>query len=201
MDINKKLDTVLNESGLSRVYEHTQRHDYGTISAFRYAPDCGAGKPYTRQQNMQRTRSLLAKLRALGYGVTAIKGKFREGEGREVSEESFLVVDMQDKGNLRSHLLALGEEFEQDSVVYGNPRDGAWLVGTNHCPKGSDMPEYGQQKHIGDLTLGKSGMFYSSVRGRPFVIEDFVEYGVLKYPTELRSVVSEAQKHWADLGE
>lgn len=201
MGIENKLTKALNESGLSRVYEHTRHHDYGTISAFRYAPDCGKGKPYTRQQNMKRSRSLLAKLRAQGYGVTSIKGRFKEGEGREVSEESFLVIDMQDKGNLRARLFALGEEFEQDSVVYGVPNKGAWLIGTNECPKSPDMPNYGQEKPIGTPTFGKDGIFYSSVAGRPFVIEDYCEYGVLKYPTELRSVMNEANMDWRELGD
>jgi len=110
-----KYSEIITESGLSRVYRATQAHDFGTITAYRYAPECGTGTPYTYAQNQKRNASLLAKLRALGYGVTSIKGSYIENYGspdaREVGENSFLVIDLQDRGTLRDDLLALGEEL------------------------------------------------------------------------------------------
>ena len=32
--------SYLQESGLSRIWKHSEEHDYGTITANRYAPDC-----------------------------------------------------------------------------------------------------------------------------------------------------------------
>ena len=195
---------IINESGLSRVYRSTQKHDYGTITAFRYAPECGTGEPYTYQQNQQRNKSLLAKLRSAGYGVTAIKGSYIENYGsqdaREVGENSFLVIDLQDKGSLKQVLLALGEEFEQDSIIYGAAGGVGALIGTNHCPEG--YPGYHNEVPQGGALFGKSGEFMSRVKGRPFVFAEsaeIMEYGVARYPSELRGPRTIGSKPWQDL--
>lgn len=199
-----KVKDILNESGLSRVYQHTRKHDYGTITAFRYAPDCGTGEPYTLEQNQKRNSSLLSKLRAAGYGVTAISGSYIENygspEAREVSENSFLVVDLQDRGTLKRDLLRLGEEFEQDSIIFGEAGGAGVLIGTNHCPGG--YPGYHNEIPQGGALFGKSGEFMSRVSGRPFVFNEsatITEYGVARYPTELRGIVEQSRKNWTDL--
>lgn len=199
-----KITDLINESGLSRVYALTQAHDYGTITAYRYAPECGTGKPYTHQQNQQRNQSLLAKLRSAGYGVTSIKGSYIENYGspdaREVGESSFLVVDIQDKGTLEAALLALGREFEQDSIIFGQAGGQGTLIGTNQCPGG--YPGFGKKAKQGGAIFGKTGEFMSRVNGRPFVFaedSELVEYGVAKYPTELRGIVEQSKKPWHEL--
>jgi hypothetical protein len=199
-----KIKEVITESSLSRVYRQTRDHDYGTITAFRYAPECGSGEPYTHQQNSQRNRSLLAKLRSAGYGVTSIKGSYIENYGsedeREVGENSFLVVDIQDSGRLKSDLVRLGGEFEQDSVIFGEAGGVGVLIGTNHCPGG--YPGYGREVAQGGAIFGKTGEFMSRVAGRPFVFAEsleLTEYGVARFPTELRGSVAEARRHWSEL--
>lgn len=199
-----KYNEIIKESGLSRVFRATQNHDYGTITAFRYAPECGTGKPYTYQQNQQRNASLLAKLRAAGYGVTSIKGSYIENYGskdaREVGENSFLVVDIKDTGRLKQDLLSLGAQFEQDSIIFGSAGDVGTLIGTNHCPGG--YPGYGVESPQGGAVFGKTGEFMSRVAGRPFVFsegQELVEYGIAKYPTELRGIVEASRKHWSEL--
>ena len=199
-----KYSEIITESGLSRVYKATQAHDFGTITAYRYAPECGTGTPYTYAQNQKRNASLLAKLRARGYGVTSIKGSYIENYGspdaREVGENSFLVIDLQDRGTLRDDLLALGEEFEQDSIIYGAAGAHGTLIGTNHCPGG--YPGYHNEAVQGGAIFGKGGEFMSRVKGRPFIFaegEQLEEYGVAKFPSELRGVVEQSKKHWSQL--
>lgn len=195
----------LNESGLSRIYKHTLWHDYGTITAFRYAPDCGEGTPYTKKENLQRNASLVAKLRAEGYSVTKIKGSYIENYGtddeKEVGENSFIVIDIADKGNLKKTLMKLGEEFEQDSIIFGEAGGPASLIGTNRCPKG--YPGYHKVARQGGALFGKTGEFMSRVKGRPFVFaeENTIEeeYGVCKFPTELRGPVTMAKMDWWEL--
>ena len=48
-----KLKNLIKESGLSRIWKHMSEHDTGTISAFRYARDCGLGKRYTKNENLK----------------------------------------------------------------------------------------------------------------------------------------------------
>ena len=140
-----KVKEILTES-LSRIWQHVNEHDYGTVTAFRYARDCNKGEPYTRRENLQRNASLLAKLRAKGYGVTAIDGGYIEGHttelAREVLENSFLVVDRQNRGDLLDTLKQLGEEFEQDSILFGTAGKAPSLYGTSNCP--NNWPAYGQ---------------------------------------------------------
>lgn len=199
-----KISDLLNESGLSRIYAATQKHDYGTITAFRYAPECGTGTPYSFKENQQRNKSLLAKLKLAGFSVTSIKGSYIENYGtpdaREVGENSFLVVDIQDKGNLKSVLLALGEEFEQDSIIFGTAGGTGVLIGTNHCPGG--YPGYHKEAVQGGAIFGKSGEFMSRVNGRPFVFAEsteLVEHGYAKYPSELRGPYLVSKQHWSNL--
>lgn len=194
----------LQESSLSRVYHSTLHHDYGIISANRYGPDCGKGEPYTYRQNVQRTKSLLHKLRLARYSVTSIRGSYIENYGsdeeHEVGENSFLVVDIQNIGTLRETLLRLGEEFEQDGVIIGSASGPAILVGTNHCPLA--YPGYMVEISLGDAIFGKTGEFMSRVNGRPFVFAesvDLIEYGTAKFPTELRGHAILSKKEWNNL--
>jgi hypothetical protein len=199
-----KVKDIITESSLSRVYRATRDHDFGTITAFRYAPECGTGEPYSLRENQQRNSSLLAKLRAGGYGVTSIKGSYIENYGspdaREVGENSFLVVDIQDRGNLLETLLKLGEEFEQDSIIYGRAGEQGTLIGTNHCPGG--YPGYHKEAPQGGAIFGKTGEFMSRVGGRPFIFAESADvqyYGIARYPTELRGLVEQARRPWRDL--
>lgn len=191
----------LNESSLSRVYKHYQKHDTGTISAFRYARDCGNGKQYTVSENLQRSAVLKAKLLKLGYGVTKIKGTYIENYGkenaREVDEESYFVVDSKDGGKLRQDLIALGGEFDQDSITFSKADGEYYLISTNTCPSaypgngkvGKEeklgKPNYGTKyfKDENDKTV--EAEFFSKVKGRVFVFreadEKTVELGKLSF--------------------
>jgi hypothetical protein len=195
---------ILKESSLSRVYAQTRKHDYGVITASRQARDCGEGDPYTAAENSKRNDSLLAKLRAARFGVTAIRGSYIENYGSpeavEVGENSFLVIDLRNSGKLREVLLSLGEEFEQDCILFGKAGDVGTLIGTNHCPKG--YPGYHNEVPQGGALFGKTGEFMSRVGGRPFVFAEsieLVEYGIAKFPTELRGPVALSKKPWQEL--
>lgn len=197
----------LNESSLSRIYRQTRKHDYGIITAFRKTDSCDHGKPYTKNQNLQRNKSLLAKLRAKSYSVTKIKGSYIENYGtknaREVGENSFLVVDILRRGDLKNTLMKLGQEFDQDCILFGEAGKDGVLISTNKCPDGyPGKGKIGVHDKQGGAVFGKSGQFMSRVKGRPFVFSEDViieSYGLLKYPTELRGVVYLSQKDWQDI--
>jgi len=167
---------ILSESSLTRVYQQSLKHDTGTISAFRYATECGEGKPYSKSDNKKRNKVLKAQLQQHGYGITKVDGVYIENFGkkdkeREVAEDVFLVVDLKDDGNLEKTLRKLGEVWDQDSILF-IPKGGksGQLIGTNHCPDG--YPDYGKKVNFKNALFGQSGEFLTKVNGRPFVLKE-----------------------------
>ena len=168
---------VIAESSLSRLYTHNEKHDCAAMTAFRTARDCGDGEKYSKKENKQRNKSLAAKLKSAGYGVTRLQGTYPEG-GSTAKEESFFIVDNNDKGNLETNIKRLGSEFEQDSVLFMpkgsiNNKTKAYLVGTNRCPNNW----LGGNKEV--FNKGKMGydspIYTSKVNGRPFIFESVLE--------------------------
>lgn len=172
--INYLKESLMVESSLSRVWTHNEQHDCGALTAFRKAENCGEGKPYTHKENMARNKSLLAKLQSKGYGVTTLRGIYPEG-GESVAEISFFVVDLKDTGTLLDDIKSLGEEFDQDSVLFipkGSIKgeDKAYLVGTNKCP--DNWLGYGKTEVFNKGKMGYDSPIYTSyVNGRPFIFE------------------------------
>ena len=171
-------DVNLQESSLSRIWKHSQLHQTGTITAFRYARDCGDGKEYTKGENKARNKKLESKLLSKGYGITKIQGVYIENYKSkneiEVKEESFFVVDLKDNKKLLSDLKKLGREFDQDSICFGLEGGRRYTVfGTNDCPNA--YPGLGKNVKLGDAIFGKGGKFMSKVNGRPFIFSGSVK--------------------------
>ena len=78
----KSYKQILNESSLSRLWKHNEEHDAAALTAFRKGADCGEGEPYSKKDNAKRNKSLLAKLKIKGYGVTKLHGSYRSEERR-----------------------------------------------------------------------------------------------------------------------
>lgn len=176
MDITEEVN--LQESSLSRIWKHSQLHQTGTITAFRYARDCGEGEVYTKGENKARNKKLESKLLSKGYGITKIQGIYIENYNSnneiEVKEESFFVVDLKDNKKLLSDLKKLGKEFDQDSICFGLEGGRRYTVfGTNDCPNA--YPGKGKNVKLGDAIFGKSGKFMSKVNGRPFIFSGSVK--------------------------
>lgn len=158
----------VNESGLSRIYQHYMEHDSGTISAFRANIEL--------KENKNRNKELKGYLLSKGYGVTSIKGTYIENYGKEnaveVDEESFFVVDLEDSGNLKQDLIKMGKKYDQDSITFsksGNEGGAYYLIGTNE----DGFPGLGKEVKLGKAMFGKDGEFYSKINGRPFVFESY----------------------------
>ena len=170
----KKFNTYLQESSLSRLWRHNEKHDCGAMTAFRNASDCGEGERYTNADNKQRNKSLLAKLKTKGYGVTTLKGRYPEG-GKTSTEVSYFIVDLQDGDGLEQDMKKLGEEFDQDSVLYvpkGSIQgvNKAYLIGTNRCE--NNWLGYHKTEVFNRGRMGYDSPIYTSyVNGRPFIFE------------------------------
>ena len=190
---------VHEDSSLSRLWKHNLSHDCGAMSAFRPASDCGTGTPYTRDDDLKRSASLSAKLRFLGYGVTAMVGVY---EGQK--EAGFFVVDFTDSGKLEADLRSLGEEFEQDSILFVprgavNNEATAYLIGTSHCP-GIEIT-YGEREPFERGKVGISSPIYSTcIDARPFFFESITLEDVYR-PSGMGywALGINATKHWSKI--
>lgn len=197
-----KLKKILNESSLSRIYNHYTKHDSGTISAFRSARDCGMGEKYTKSENMQRSSQLKSKLLTMGYSVSRINGVYIENYNTPneipVNEVSYLVVDINDTGNLKNDLIKLGKYFDQDSITFSNPSGEYYLISSNNCEQGyPGNGQIGVEIKLGKPMFGKSGEFHSKINGRPFIFQSLSEniFKLSDYSiSEIRSF-----HHWAGM--
>lgn len=198
----EQYENAISESSLSRIWTHNEQHDCAALTAFRTGPNCGTGTAYTAKENAARNKSLLAKLKAKGYGVTTLSGTYPEG-GSTKKETSFFVVDLKDKGKLEADVKKLGEQFEQDSVliipkgaIQGEAE--AFLVGTNHCD--NNWLGYGKTEKFTKAKIGYDSPIYTSkVNGRPFIFESY-EYEVLDPGNGFGawSLQLAAQKDWTE---
>jgi hypothetical protein len=189
---------LLSESSLSKIFRYNEKFDCGAITSFR--------RNYSKKENRQRNRSLKAKLINKGYELIKILGKYPEGEEKDspsVREEGFFVLDTKQSGNLEKDLITLGEEFEQDSILYvpkGTVIDvaKAYLVGTSHNPE-AWLGYLEKNLFNNGATFGKDSKIYTSyVNGRPFIFEDFTH--IPKPSGMIWKVIKEtATKHWSEL--
>lgn len=196
----KKFKQILNESSLSRIWQHNVDHDCAAMTAFRTAKDCGTGDKYTTKDNLQRNKILLAKILSLGYGATKLKGVYPEG-GVDTKEISYWIVDLKDSGNIVSDMKKLGKDFEQDSVLIVpkgsiNNDAKAYLLGTNNCKNnwlGMGKKEIFQK---GSKIASTSKIYTSYVNGRPFIFEDVENNGIVPPGNGMGwwSLMIEAQK-------
>lgn len=168
------------ESSLSRLYSKMLKHETGTMTAYRnkeYNENRNIIHIYTKKENQARNKSLLAKLQNAGYLVTSVKGSYIENFGTskavEVGEHTFFIEDNKDTGKLRQDLIKLGEDFNQDSVMfihkYGKEAD---LIGTNK----TGYPGYHKEIHYRDHKFGVIGKFMTKVGNRPFFFENIQLY-------------------------
>jgi hypothetical protein len=159
----KSFEDYIKESSLSRIKSKIDSHATGAITAFRGS--------FTKSQNQQRNKKLLAMIMRRGFQVTTVKGSYIEDFGtdsaKEVGETSFFVVNPQegsDGGALENELIKYGKMFDQDSILSVPFKGAAKLIGTN----GSDFPGYNKSVAVGSAGYGKSGEFFSRVNGRSF---------------------------------
>lgn len=202
----------LHESSVTRIMSHLKNYDCGTLTAFRGT--CAnatentlpAVKEYEGESvplavKKQWNRDLKAALLKLGYGVTAIKGRYREdGWDTASDEESFFVVNLTNDPDFIKNLARLGEAYNQDSILIKEKgSDNAYLLGTN-TSEGDFNPALGQMQDIGKLhvnipldylgassVIGNKAFIFkgddekaenkNEANGNPFALETFFAYG------------------------
>jgi hypothetical protein len=193
----------IDESSLSRIWNQVTQHESGTISAWRDAEHCGTGRIYSKSEKERRNASLKSQLLKLNYGVTPIKGvcieNYKSSNAKEVHEDAFIVVDLEDKGNIRKDLIQLGKQYDQDFITWSQPNGKYLAISTNTCPDAyPGKGKVGVTVKLGSSFFGKKGEFYSKVKGRPFIFEsvafDRIDRISEHTPTEIRSITMLAKE-------
>jgi hypothetical protein len=187
-ELKKVVRGVIQESSLSRIYQHVEEHDCAVITAFRKNPSehgsCVHEAPSIHQdQNLKpininklNNRDLKATLLKLGYGVTAVDGTFVENfntpKAVEVKEDSLFVVNLTDNPLFYDQIKNLGKKYCQDSVLI-MPQGGKdnKLYGTNK----SEFPGLEQEEPIGNFVYGKSAEIMTKVNNRPISTKEGLE--------------------------
>lgn len=195
MKIFENIKDNIKESSLSRIVNYIQKYDSGTITAFR--------DMYSRKENRQRNKSLLSKLLSKGYGVTSVQGVYIENYGKpnavEVGESVFFVADLKNKGNLKKNLIELGEEFNQDSImyIYKGGKKGSELIGTNQ----TGYPGYSHIKKFPIFKTGKdNNEFLTKISGRPFYFkENILSETFCGNISSMYLANLDSKKNWKDL--
>jgi len=156
--------------------EDMNNHDVAVITAFRDSRDCGEGKEYTRSENLTRNKQLLTGIKSLGYDVVKSDGGFIENlkakkeDQKVVLEPGFFVVDRKGSGKLVADMRKLGFKYDQDAVMFiDKGTNKGYFIGTNKCPKAH--PGFGKRDNVGRVKWGKTGTYFTKVKGKTFVVE------------------------------
>lgn len=165
--------SIIDESSLSRVWLQTESYDIAIITAFRGKNiNClignNDGYEFTKSENLERNKDLLAVLLEKGYGVTKVKGSYIEHfetpHAIERAENSFFVVNRNGDKNFLDTITKLGKYFCQDSVLLKPLGEKAYLFGTNN----NDFPGLDSKFDVGEFKGGNKSEFISRVKNRHF---------------------------------
>lgn len=113
----RELTNKLNESSLSRIFQHVENtNSFGVVSGYR------ADLPIA--VNKERHSKLKDMVRAKGYGYIEMRGGYSGDQG--FVEEYSLFVPMVSKKDI----ISFGQQFDQHSVIYKDAAEFV-LIGTN----------------------------------------------------------------------
>lgn len=190
--VNKNLlDSVfgaqVQSAGLSRIWQHIQNCQCGSISAFRQYrngwehinkamqknPKVVKEYKIPYNENVKRHKILGGLLLKCGINTIEIVGNYAEVNSGKVAKELsyFCFVDSQ-QFTLKECLIDLGDRFEQDSITYAQKGQNFKLIASHThrdddgitWHKGDVMVEFNKGKLFGKT----DGKIYSLIRGRPF---------------------------------
>lgn len=167
----------LQESNLSRIYTHVEKHTFSIQTAFR--------AEYTLKENRARNQVLKAAVTKAGYGFINIKGWSVENLGMSsetrVVEESIVIIGpvKPDGGQFKTFVTNRGIDDDQDAILFVPLNEKiAYLIGTKDFDSQGNKvyPGLGVEVRIGEWHPNKIGDFYSQLKnGRTFIFESFIE--------------------------
>lgn len=156
--LSRSIKTVIGESSLSRVQKWRTEHDTAAMATARF------NKP--KEQAKKEKYELQDWLRANGYAYTKFDGYYQEQEMPQASrEDSLLIVDINDKGNLKQLIQKLGAKYGQESVLF-RPKGAdskSILIKTTTKGMGKETPQ-----STGTDYGKRGGAAWSEIGGRAF---------------------------------
>lgn len=194
--IRESINKMLNESTLNRIEEYIKNEECAIITAWRdtlqnvtketFTPKhithekghrgnkivtdamFNVGDKFSTEEKKFYNRELKAKLLKYGYGVTQVRGTYRES-GIEGQEESLFVVNRNNDPNFKDVLFKLSEYYNQDSFLY-SPKGTTegYLIGTNTY----DYPGYKNTVRSGQFRKNIQSMFMSRIGNKGFSFTD-----------------------------
>lgn len=180
--LRNELKKIISESTMDRIVHWTENYEIAIVTAWRnqykdvtdktFKPEGKEiGDTFRTVEKKKYNREFKAKLLDLGYGVTNVRGSYREGgyEGTDEQEESFFIVNLKNDPNFKQTIFNLSEYYNQDSFLYSPMgSDEAILIGTNNC----DFPGYGNEISAGSLQKNVQSMFMTRIGNKGFAFAD-----------------------------
>lgn len=161
-----KLGFELNETSLSRAYQHIKNYDVAFISA------CRGAKSY--KENLKNSKELKSRLMTFGYLVTKVGGGFIENQNQPdenpVEERTYFVVNVRNTyEKFEKDIVALGVYYEQDAVIVGKKGglDLTQITTNNNC----DTPKF-SRKVFKNISYGKIDVFYTRFKHNTLVLQE-----------------------------
>ena len=156
--LSRSIKSVMSESSLSRVQKWRTEHDTAAMATARFNK--------SKEQAKKEKYELQEWLRANGYAYTKFDGYYQEQEMPQASrEDSLLIVDINDKGNLKQMIQKLGAKYGQESVLF-RPKGAdskSILIKTTPKGMGKETPQ------ASGTDYGKrGGAAWSEIGGRAF---------------------------------
>lgn len=194
-----KEDIVLNETSLSRVWQHVNSNKpLAIMTAYR--------NEHTTQENKQRNLELSKLVREQGWGYFWVDGYWVEDQGTDketkvVERSLFIIANEKEEDKLFSQVKKWIKKYNQDAAVVKKAEDKNVFL----------LFKDGEFKQIGKWTPGKVAQAYSKLKnGRTFVFENaWVEGNVMsrfaKYHSEksqniLEKLDDKLSKSYNELG-
>ncbi len=170
---------LFRESGFAKV----KRILWGDVPSIKTVGILTANNPNgmlaDKAQNKQYNKNLYDYLRMQNYGPIKTKGKFGP------AEDTFLVPNIG-----KNELITLGRQYHQVSVIFGEKQlgeDGLPFFRFYYIESESGETTSTRDVHISNAEVQGRDDFYTSVKGRKFIIPFFDDPFADKQPADLRA--------------
>lgn len=183
---------MITSATLSKAIRQMKDHDSAFVSAEIgdrvKTPQFQRGPEHEAHYQEKAMQKLSQDLKALNYSYTAVKGGWSEGNGKFHPEDSFYVVDLQDRGSLKTDIGELAKKYFQDAFLFiPAGQENGIMVGTASY---KNWGKYGWDKegatayHKGWTSEGRTAgiprQFDTRFRGRPLGFGDPKSNAILK---------------------